>query len=111
MLSNPHELFNTLITIYNSLYQINDIRQNKELLATEKTRMLKIQEYVFSQTTIEYLENILIPVLHRAFEETNDYKAEEAIITQQQLDELNSGDTVSPVSAIVNIIEVKQIEK
>lgn len=111
LLSNPHELFNALVTIYNSLYQINDIRQNKELSATEKTRMLKIQEYVFSQTTIEYLENILIPVLHRAFEETNDYKAEEAIITQQQLDELNSGDTVSPVSAIVNIIEVKQIEK
>ena len=111
LLSNPHELFNALVTIYNSLYQINDIRQNKELSATEKTRMLKIQEYVFSQTTIEYLENILIPVLHRAFEETNDYKAEEAIITQQELDELNSNDTVSPVSAIVNIIEVKQIEK
>lgn len=111
LLSNPHELFNALVTIYNSLYQINDIRQNKELSATEKTRMLKIQEYVFSQTTIEYLENILMPVLHRAFEETNDYKAEEAIITQQELDELNSNDTVSPVSAIVNIIGVKQIEK
>lgn len=111
LLSNPHELFNALVTIYNSLYQINDIRQNKELSATEKTSMLKIHEYVFSQTTIEYLENILMPVLHRAFEETNDYKADEAIITQQELDELNSGDTVSPVSAIVNIVEVKQIEK
>ena len=106
-----HQFFSGTANHINSLYKINDIRQNKELSATEKTRMLKIQEYVFSQTTIEYLENILIPVLHRAFEETNDYKAEEAIITQQQLDELNSGDTVSPVSAIVNIIEVKQIEK
>ena len=77
LLSNPHELFNALVTIYNSLYQINDIRQNKELSATEKTSMLKIQEYVFSQTTIEYLENILMPVLHRAFEETNDYKRSE----------------------------------
>lgn len=111
LLSNPHELFNALVTIYNSLYQINDIRQNKELSATEKTSMLKIQEYVFSQTTIEYLENILMPVLHRAFEETNDYKADEAIITQQELDELNSDDTVSPVSAIVNTAEVKLIEK
>ena len=111
LLSNPHELFNALVTIYNSLYKINDIRQNKELSATEKTSMLKIQEYVFSQTTIEYLENILMPVLHSAFEETNDFKAEEALITQQELDELNSGDTVSPVSAIVNIVEVKQIEK
>ena len=85
----------------------------REELSEERKQqvMLKIQEYVFSQTTIEYLENILMPVLHRAFEETNDYKADEAIITQQELDELNSDDTVSPVSAIVNIIEVKQIEK
>lgn len=52
-----------------------------------------------------------MPVLHRAFEETNDYKADEAIITQQELDELNSDDTVSPVSAIVNTAEVKLIEK
>ena len=51
-----------------------------------------------------------MPVLHRAFEETNDYKADEAKITQQELDELNSDATISPVSAIVNTVEVKQIE-
>ena len=95
LLSNPHELFYALVTIYNSLYKINDIQHNKEISATEKTSMLKIQEYVFSQTTIEYLENILMPVLHRAFEETNDYKADEAKITQQELDELNSDATIA----------------
>ena len=108
LLSNPHELFYALVTIYNSLYKINDIQHNKEISTSEKTAMIKTQEYVFSQTTIEYLENNLMPILHRAFEETNDYKEYEAQITQQELTELNSDDTVS---AVINSVEVKKIEK
>lgn len=108
LLSNPHELFYALVTIYNSLYKINDIQHNKEISTSEKTAMIKTQEYVFSQTTIEYLENILMPILHRAFEETNDYKGYEAQTTQQELNELNSNDTVS---AVINSVEVKKIEK
>lgn len=108
LLSNPHELFYALVTIYNSLYKINDIQHNKEISTSEKTAMIKTQEYVFSQTTIEYLENILMPILHRAFEETNDYKGYEAQTTQQELNELNSNDTVS---AVINSVEVTKIEK
>lgn len=108
LLSNPHELFYALVTIYNSLYKINDIQHNKEISTSEKTAIIKTQEYVFSQTTIEYLENILMPILHRAFEETNDYKGYEAQTTQQELNELNSNDTVS---AVINSVEVTKIEK
>ena len=61
------------------------------LLSAFDISYLNFIKYLYNEklSTIEYLENILMPVLHRAFEETNDYKADEAIITQQELDELS----------------------
>lgn len=52
LLHNLQELFSALMTVFNTLYKINNIQNDKSLLASEKTEMTKIQEYIFNQSTI-----------------------------------------------------------
>ena len=104
LLHNPQELFNTLITIFNALYKINNIQQDSSLSADKKTELIKMQEYIFNQSTIDYLENSLMPLLQRGFEWKNEQLANDALATQQEMTEMDFEDNTTPISVNINVI-------
>ena len=108
LLHNPQELFNTLNTIFNSLYKINSIQQNSDLTSSEKNEFIKMQEYIFNQSTIDYLENSLMPLLERSFEWKNEQLANESIATHQELDEIFANNIDTP--NVVTVTAVTPIE-
>ena len=104
LLHNPQELFNALITIFNTLYKINNIQQDNSLSANEKTELIKMQEYIFNQSTIDYLENSLMPLLQRGFEWKNEHLTNEAIATQLEMNEADFEDNNTPISVDITAI-------
>lgn len=112
LLHNPQELFNALITIFNTLYEINNIQQNNSLPANTKTELVKMQEYIFNQSTIDFLENTLMPLLPRLFKEKSEQLANESLATQEMLNELDiDGTTLSITTTAVTVTSVIPIEK
>ena len=101
---NPQELFNTLITIFNALYKINNIQQDSSLSANQKTELIKMQEYIFNQSTIDYLENSLMPLLQRGFGWKDEQLANEALATQQEINEMDYEDDTTPISVNITAI-------
>ncbi|MDE7332321.1 MAG: helix-turn-helix domain-containing protein [Lachnospiraceae bacterium] len=91
LLYNPQALYTALITVFDTLYQINNIQQNKELSSSDKAKMSKMHEYIFSQSVIDYLENNVMPLLGRGFEAKNKYLSNEAQDTEKAIRELYSG--------------------
>ena len=108
LLYNPNELFYTLITIFNTLYEINHIQQRTDLSVSAKNEKIKMQEYIFNQSTIEFLENKVMPLLQRAFQANEEQLANEASATQLSLNKLDLYDnnsvsvTVEPITSTVN---------
>lgn len=109
LLRNPQELFNALITIFNTLYKINNIQHDNSLPDNEKTEMIKMQEYIFNQSTIDYLENTLMPLLQKGFEWKNEQLMNETTTTQEIINELTSEDDNS-TPAIVTVTAVTPIK-
>lgn len=104
LLSNPEELFNFLITIFNALYDINLIKEDTELPKSAKTKQIKMQEYVFNQSTIEFLENSVMPLLKYGFNQENLRRENERTATEQILLETDlSEHTENPTGTNVNI--------
>jgi transcriptional regulator with XRE-family HTH domain len=111
LLHHPQELFTTLNTIFNTLYKINHIQQDKTLSSSEKTELVKMQEYIFNQSTIDFLENTIMPLLPRLFEEKNEQLANESLATQEMLNELDIDDTtLSITTTAVTVTSVIPIE-
>lgn len=109
LLHHPEALFTELITVFNALYKINHIQQDKTLSASEKTEMVKVQEYIFNQSTIEFLEGTIMPVLQRGFQERDAQLSAEAEHTQEQVQELSPAD--DPAATVtVTIMDVSPIQ-
>ena len=62
--------------------------------------MIKTQEYIFNQSTIEYLENNIMPLLEKMFEFK---KSQLACVTEQTQDEVNELDDSDLYSAPITI--------
>ena len=95
LLHHPQALSNALVTIFNALYKINHIQQDKSLSTSEKTEMVKMQEYIFNQSTIEFLEGTIMPSLQRGFAERDAQLAQEAKHTQELIDGLSEMDATT----------------
>lgn len=108
LLHNPQELFYALITVFNTLYKINNIQQDKALSASEKTEMIKIQEYIFNQSTIEFLENSIMPLLQRGFALKNEQLENEALATQEMINELPQIEEPSITVALKSAIPIEK---
>ena len=91
LLYNPQALYTVLIVMFDTLYQINNIQQDKELSSSAKSEMSKMHEYVFSQSVIEYLKNTVMPLLGRGFEAKEDYLGNVKEDTEKTMRELYSG--------------------
>ena len=91
LLYNPQALHTALIIMFDTLYQINNIQQDKELSSSDKAKMSRMHEYIFSQSVIDYLENNVMPLLGRGFEAKNKYLSNEAQDTEKAIRELYSG--------------------
>lgn len=107
-LHNPQELFYALITVFNTLYKINNIQQDKALSASEKTEMIKMQEYIFNQSTIEFLENSIMPLLQRGFASKNEHLENEALATQEMINELPQIEEPSITIALKSVIPIEK---
>lgn len=110
LLHNPQELFTTLNTIFNTLYKINHIQQDKTLTSSEKTELVKMQEYIFNQSTIDFLENTIMPLLQIGFNEKNEQLANESLATQEMLNELAIEDTTVSITGSATETSVILIE-
>lgn len=91
LLFNPQALYTALIVMFDTLYQINNIQQDKELSSSAKSEMSKMHEYIFSQSVIEYLENNVMPLLGRAFEAKEGYLGNVKEDTEKTMRKLYNG--------------------
>lgn len=106
LLHHPQELFTTLNTIFNTLYKINHIQQDKTISSSEKTELVKMQEYIFNQSTIDFLENTIMPLLQIGFNEKNEQLANESLATQEMLNELDIDDTTLSITGSATVTSV-----
>lgn len=106
LIYNPHEMFEALKTIYKTLYKIHSVQNDKSLSTTDKDSIIKMQEYIFNQSTINYLEHTVMPLLVKGFKLYNDQLADESARTQKALDNLEEG-----VSALLpcKVVDVKKL--
>lgn len=105
LLDNPKELFNVLITMFNALYKIDSINQDTTLSANKKTELIRMQEYIYNQTTINFLENQIMPLLKIPFEAHNAQLENEAEQTKEIIETI-SHESTEPITVTVKSIEL-----
>lgn len=109
LIYNPQEAFVILTTIFNALYKIHTIQNDTRLSSSEKNAMIKTEEYIFNQSTIEYLENHVMPLLEKMFILKNSQLANEAEATQAELDEVDDID-IYPAPITITATSVSRAE-
>lgn len=107
LLSNPQELFNFLVITFNALYKIDNIQQDSTLSASTKTETIKMQEYIYNQTTINFLENHIMPLLKHAFAYKNTQLEHEAQETEEFMDTYSSDNAVTVAVQSIEPIPIK----
>ena len=107
LLSNPQELFNFLVVTFNALYKIDNIQKDSTLSASTKTETIKMQEYIYNQTTINFLENHIMPLLTHAFAYKNAQLEQEAQETEVFMDTYSDDNAVTATVHSIEPITIK----